>query len=63
MYSAMKALGKDKVPLELDFKLFEDNSLDLTTAEATRWTVIFTFVMPVIVSAVGIGVWVKRRHA
>lgn len=62
MYSLMKALGREKVPVGLDFKTFDDNSLDITTAESTRWTVIFTVVIPAIAAIGGVVVYVRRRH-
>jgi len=58
----MKALGREKVPVGLDFKTFDDNSLDITTAESTRWTVIFTVVIPAIAAIGGVVVYVRRRH-
>ncbi len=62
MFSLMKALGREKVPAEIDFKVFDDYSLDITTAESTRWTVIFTLVIPMIAAVGGIVVYVRRRH-
>jgi len=62
MFSLMKALGREKVPVGLDFKVFDDNTLDITTAESTRWTVIFTLVIPAIAAVGGIVVYVRRRH-
>lgn len=60
--SVMKALGKEKVPIDLDFKVFDDNSLDITTAEATKWTIVYTLLLPIIVSGLGVAVWLRRRH-
>jgi hypothetical protein len=62
LYSIMKALGKEKVPVSLEFKVYEDTSLSLTTAQSTRWTLVFTLIIPAIVSAAGIAVWLRRRH-
>lgn len=62
LHSVMKALGKEKVPIGLDFKVYEDTSLEITTAQATQWTVIFSIVMPGIIAAAGIVVWARRRH-
>lgn len=62
LHSIMKALGKEKVPIGLDFKVYQDTSLDITTAQATQWTVIFSIIMPAIVAAAGIVVWARRRH-
>ena len=62
LYSIMKAIGKEKVPVDLKFKVYEDTSLDITTAEATRWTILFMIVLPLIVAAFGMTVWFRRRH-
>ena len=62
MFSLMKALGREKVPVGLDFKTFDDNSLDITTAESTRWTVILTVIIPAIAAVGGVVVYVRRRH-
>ncbi|MCL2518333.1 MAG: GldG family protein [Oscillospiraceae bacterium] len=62
LYSIMKAIGKEKVPLDLQFKVYEDTSLSITTAEATRWTILFMVVLPLIVVAGGMAVWFRRRH-
>ncbi|MFA6948460.1 MAG: hypothetical protein WCQ72_05720, partial [Eubacteriales bacterium] len=62
LYSMMKALGREKVPVNLDFKVFEDKTLDLTTAEATRWTIVYTLVLPAIFAAAGVVVFIRRRH-
>lgn len=62
IYSAMKAMGREKVPLNIDFRLFEDKSLDITSVQANTWTVVYTAVIPVIVLICGTVVWIRRRH-
>lgn len=62
IFSAMKAMGREKVPIDIDFRVFEDNSLDITTEQANTWTVVYTAVLPVIVLALGITVYVQRKH-
>ncbi len=62
IYSAMKAMGREKVPLNIDFRLFENKSLDITAAQANAWTIVYTAVIPVIVLVFGTVVWFKRRH-
>jgi ABC-2 type transport system permease protein len=62
IFSAMKAMGREKVPLNIDFRLFEDKSLDITVTQANAWTVVYTAVIPAIVLICGIVVWVRRRH-
>ena len=59
----MRAMGKIQVPVDLDFKVFDDESLDITTAEATNWTVFLTAVIPAVFLIAGIVVWIRRKHA
>ncbi len=62
IFSAMKAMGRVKVPLNIDFRLFENKSLDITASQANAWTIVYTAVIPVIVLTCGTVVWFKRRH-
>ncbi len=62
IYSAMKAMGRVKVPINIDFRLFEDNSLDVTTSQANMWTGVFITVIPVIMLTLGTIVYMKRKH-
>ena len=63
VYAMMRAMGKIQVPVDLDFKVFDDESLDITTAEATNWTVFLTAVIPAVFLIAGIVVWIRRKHA
>lgn len=62
IFSAMKAMGREKVPIDIDFRVFEDNSLDITTEQANTWTVVFTALIPVIVCVLGTVMYVQRKH-
>ncbi len=62
IFSAMKAFGKTSVPIDISFKVFEDEALDITTAEANRWTVVLTVVLPLIVAVIGAVVHFRRKH-
>ena len=62
IFNAMKNFGRKTVPLDLDFKVFEDEGLDITKAQANRLTVLITVVPSVIVFGVGIYVWTRRRY-
>ena len=59
----MRTMGKTQVPIDLDFKLFEDESLDITTQEAANWTIFLTAFIPVIFLISGVVVWIRRKHA
>ena len=61
--STMKATGREKVLADIKFKVFDDTTLDITTAEANDWTVAMTLVFPVIASITGLVIWVRRKHA
>lgn len=64
MLSAMRAMGREYVPVGLETKMFESTEIEgLTTAEANRYTVALTLIPPVIVFAVGCFVLVRRRYA
>ena len=59
----MKATGREKVLADIEFKVFDDTSLDITTAQANDWTVAMTVVFPVIAAITGLVIWVRRKHA
>lgn len=61
--STMKATGREKVLADIDRKVFDDTTLDITTAQANDWTVAMTVVFPVIAAVTGLVIWVRRKHA
>ncbi len=63
LYTMMRAMGKKQVPIDLDFKVFEDHALDITTKEAWTWSGVITFALPVIAVAAGVVIWLRRKHA
>ena len=58
----MKNFCRKTVPVDINFKMFDDESLDITTAEATRWTVIYTVFLPAAVFVIAVVVFVRRRN-
>lgn len=62
IYEVMRAFGKEMVPVDLDFKVFDNESLDVTLKQADTWTVVFTGAIPAIVLALGLVMWARRRH-
>ena len=63
LYAAMKQMGKERVPVDLDLKPFDNGALDITATEATGWTVALVTVIPLIAIVICIIVLVRRRHA
>ncbi len=61
--AAMKATGRERVLAVLELKPFDKDDIEVTTAEANRWTVAMTTVIPLIAAAVGVVVITRRKHA
>ena len=59
----MKATGRERVLASLELKPFDKDDIDVTTADANRWTVRLTTVLPLIFAIVGIVVITRRKHA
>ena len=61
--AAMKATGRDKILANIKFKVFDDTSLDITTAQANDWTVTCVLLLPAVASVTGLVIWVRRKHS
>ena len=62
IHSCLIALGKENVPAGIDFKVFADYDLDITTAQAANWTRAFIIVMPLATVIACIVVTVRRKY-
>jgi len=47
----------------ISFKLFDKDSLTVSTSAATTWTVCTMSIIPVIMIGLGVFVWIRRRHS
>lgn len=64
LYSALRAMGKEKVPADIDYKIIADTSIeDMTTAEATVWTWVLTLTLPLVSLVLGLIVVLRRKHS
>ncbi|MBR6558198.1 MAG: Gldg family protein [Clostridia bacterium] len=63
LYSAIRAMGKEKVPADIDFKLISSEALDITEAEQTQWTWILILALPTVAAVCGIVIFVRRKHS
>ncbi|MBR5366778.1 MAG: GldG family protein [Clostridia bacterium] len=61
--AAMKAVGRERVLAALTLKPFDKDEITVTTAEANRWTVAMTTVIPAIFAIVGLVVITRRKHS
>jgi len=64
LLSATTIMGRDVVPVGLDFKPFASFDIsDITDAEANRYTLLLTIIPPVIIIGVGIVILVRRKYS
>ncbi len=61
--AAMKAVGRERVLAVLELKPFDKSDITVTTAEANRWTVGMTTVIPAIFAICGLVVITRRKHS
>ena len=59
----MRSSGRDRTLADITYKVFDDTTLTLTTAQATNWTVALVTVLPVFVAVCGLVVFIRRKHA
>lgn len=62
LFSLINQMGKKLVPLDIDFKVFESEALDITTAQAYAWTITLVGVFPLLVCVAGGVVCYKRKR-
>lgn len=64
LLSATTLMGRDVVPVGIDFKPFDSLDIsDITDAEANTYTLLLTILPPVLVIGVGIVVLVRRKYS
>jgi len=62
LYSAMRVMGKENIPTNLQHKLFHDEALNITQKAANNWTIVIVAVIPMIVFGIGLFVQIRRKH-
>lgn len=62
LYNTMRLTGRDQILADIEMKVLDDTSMDITTAQANRWTVALTVTLPVLIGAVGLAVHIRRRN-
>ncbi len=63
LYNAMRITGRERILADIEYKVLDDVSLTITTAQANRWTVGLVTVIPFIILAAGLVVWVRRKNS
>ena len=63
LYNAMKLMGQDKTPSDIEYKLFDNTALEnIDQNDVKYWGIILICVIPLAISAIGVVVWLRRRH-
>ena len=63
IYEAMRAFCKKVVPVDLDFKVYDSRTLDITNGQANTWTAVLVLAGPVLFGALGWIVCRARRRS
>lgn len=63
LYYAFRVMGREKLPVNIDFKEFASTKIEnITSAEATRVTVLLVTVLPLLTALCGIVVVTRRKY-
>ena len=63
LYNTMSLTGRKRILADIDYKVLDDDTLDITTAQANRWSVALTACIPVVLAVVGTVVYIRRKNA
>ena len=63
LLNAMRIMTNKRIAVDIKFKEFDSNALDMSIKEQNDWTLITMFLLPSIVGILGIVVWLRRRHS
>lgn len=61
--STMSITGRERTLADIDYKVFDDTELEITTAQANNWTLALVTVLPVAAAVAGLVIWVRRKHS
>lgn len=62
IYNAMRITGSERVLADIEYKVLDDTTMVITTAQANGWTVALTAVLPAILAVCGVVVYVRRKN-
>lgn len=63
MYYAFRVMGKEKVPAEIEFKVFANTKLEnMTASESVRTAVMLITILPVAATVCGIVIITRRKY-
>ena len=62
LFLAMRLMGKEVVPFEIDFKVVQSEGLEMDETEVIVWEICLIGIIPVTALVLGTVVFIKRRH-
>ena len=62
LFLAMRLMGKEVVPFEIDFKVVQSEGLEMDETEVIVWEICLIGIIPVAALVLGTVVFIKRRH-
>ncbi len=63
MYYAFRMMGREKVPADIDFKVFAKTDIEnMTAAQAIRTTVLQVTLLPIVATVCGIVIITRRKY-
>ncbi len=63
LYYAFRMMGREKVPANIDFKVFNDTKLEGMTVKETIYTTVFlATALPIVIAACGIVINTRRKY-
>ena len=61
LFAFVQQMGKTIVPMDIEFKVFASEALDISVGTAYTWIIIMSVVLPIAIGAVGVVVYVRRK--
>lgn len=63
LVNTVRLTGREKIVADIDIKVFDDTTLDITTSQTNTWTAIFAVAIPAAVAVAGAVVCRRRRRS
>lgn len=61
-YQCIRQFGNEEVPVDIDLRWLDENSLDVSIEQARTWTFLLITLLPCIATVVCVFVYVRRKH-
>ncbi|MBQ7714411.1 MAG: GldG family protein [Clostridia bacterium] len=59
--NTVRLTGREKIVADIDLKILDNTELDITVSQANGWCAVLAVLIPLVIAAVGIAVYHRRR--